>query len=280
MTRVRNNNTELIKCELCGNKFKSITNSHLKNKHNMTTIEYKQQFPNSNMISENHLNKLSEWFNSEEGKSNAKKQILKQQTNPLRAKNALKVVKSDEYRKHQSMVMKEVVHNNPDKFKIMFESIKGEQHHHYGKSNYQRWADKYGIDIAESKLKDWKLKNKIPGGSKNTKIELKVKDILDKNGIVNIHQYDEIKSYYVDFYLPDINLVLEVDGDYWHANPLKYNAKDSIKYPGGRVLLAEEVWQKDLDRKNDIISMGYSYENVYGSEITEEVVLNKVLKYY
>lgn len=68
MTRVRDNITELIKCELCGKKFKSITNSHLKNKHNMTTMEYKQQFSNSNMISESHLNKLSEWFNSEYGR--------------------------------------------------------------------------------------------------------------------------------------------------------------------------------------------------------------------
>lgn len=280
MTRVRNNNTDLIKCELCGNTFKSITNSHLKNKHNMTTDEYKKQFPNSNMISKDHLNKLSEWFNSDKGKSNAKKQILKQQTNPLRAKNALKAVKSDTYRKNHSDIMKKVVYNNPDKFKVMFKSIKGKEHHHYGKSNYQRWVDKYGIDIAKLKLKDWKLKNKIPGGSKNTKIELKVKNILDKNGIANIHQYDKIKSYYVDFYLPDINLVLEVDGDYWHANPSKYSAKDSIKYPGGRVLLAEEVWQKDLKRKNDIISLGYFYENVYGSEITEEFVLSKILKYY
>jgi len=280
MTRAQNNNTEKIKCELCNKYFKSITNSHLKHKHNLTTLEYKQQFPNARMISDDHLSILGTWFNSNEGKQNARNNLKIQRNNPKRAKNALKAVQSDEYKQKQSMIMKDVVRKYPSKFSTMFSSIKGKDHHHYGKSNYDRWVDKYGTDIANQKLLNWKLKNKIPGGSKNTKIELKVKEIFEKNNINYVHQYDKIKSYYVDFYLPDINLVFEVDGDYWHANPSKYSSGDIIKYPGNRIVPVTEVWNRDLVRKNDIISMGYYYENIYGSEITEQSVLDKILKYY
>ena len=38
-----------------------------------------------------------------------------------------------------------------------------------------------------------------------------------------------IHSYYIesigkiyDFYLPDYNIIIEVDGDFWHCNPIKH----------------------------------------------------------
>jgi hypothetical protein len=47
-------------CQLCNKKMKSITNSHLLNKHNITVEEYKLKFPNSKIISESTSNVLSE----------------------------------------------------------------------------------------------------------------------------------------------------------------------------------------------------------------------------
>ena len=41
---VVNPNIKLIECKICGEKFKSITNTHLKEKHNMTQLEYKIKF--------------------------------------------------------------------------------------------------------------------------------------------------------------------------------------------------------------------------------------------
>ena len=37
---------ELIKCVICGQKFKRVTNTHLRN-HKMTMKEYKQKYPNA-----------------------------------------------------------------------------------------------------------------------------------------------------------------------------------------------------------------------------------------
>lgn len=43
------------------------------------------------------------------------------------------------------------------------------------------------------------------------------------------HYYaPSIKSFY-DYYLPDYNIIIETDGDYWHANPKFYENKEKNK---------------------------------------------------
>ena len=55
------NKTEnIVVCQICNEKMKSITNTHLKNKHNMDIEQYKLKFPNSKIISETTSKKLSE----------------------------------------------------------------------------------------------------------------------------------------------------------------------------------------------------------------------------
>lgn len=53
------------------------------------------------------------------------------------------------------------------------------------------------------------------------------KDFLDKLGINYQWQFEakDICRFY-DFYLPDSNILLEIDGDYWHSNPKMYDRDD------------------------------------------------------
>ena len=48
-------------------------------------------------------------------------------------------------------------------------------------------------------------------------------DFLDKLGVKYIYQY-EAKSIgrFFDFFLPQSNVLIEVDGDFWHGNPKIY----------------------------------------------------------
>lgn len=48
-----------VVCKLCGEKLKSISNTHLINKHNITTFEYKLKFPNEKIVSETVSHKIS-----------------------------------------------------------------------------------------------------------------------------------------------------------------------------------------------------------------------------
>lgn len=49
-----------VTCQLCNEKMKSISNTHLKNKHKISVEEYKLKFPNSKIVSESTSNILSE----------------------------------------------------------------------------------------------------------------------------------------------------------------------------------------------------------------------------
>lgn len=52
-------------------------------------------------------------------------------------------------------------------------------------------------------------------------------DFLDKLHINYQWQFEakDIQRFY-DFYLPDSNILIEIDGDYYHANPEKYDVND------------------------------------------------------
>jgi very-short-patch-repair endonuclease len=66
----------------------------------------------------------------------------------------------------------------------------------------------------------------------DTRIEKILVDILSSLKIDFVHPYNlELNSIRreFDFYLPDLNLLIECDGDYWHANPSLYQTKDHIQ---------------------------------------------------
>jgi len=75
------------------------------------------------------------------------------------------------------------------------------------------------------KMSDTAIQNIIKTGKvKRSKLEYKFEAILELLEIKYIHSY-YIKSIgkIFDFYLPDYNVLIEVDGDFWHCNPIKFD---------------------------------------------------------
>jgi very-short-patch-repair endonuclease len=76
----------------------------------------------------------------------------------------------------------------------------------------------------------------------NTKPEREIKAELIKRGYKEgtdfIHQYKFMNKFMCDFCFPQKKLVIEVDGDFWHANP--------EKYPEGSILHKHQL--KDIGR--------------------------------
>ena len=56
----------------------------------------------------------------------------------------------------------------------------------------------------------------------NTTPHKMVSELLNKMGIEHINEYD-CKYFVTDIYLTDYQLMIEINGDYWHCNPTKYN---------------------------------------------------------
>ena len=66
--------------------------------------------------------------------------------------------------------------------------------------------------------------NRGVGKTTDTKPELRFKFILDKFNILYEHPYEvnlENRIASVDFYLPEKDLLVEIDGEYWHPNKLE-----------------------------------------------------------
>ncbi|MCK4357323.1 MAG: DUF559 domain-containing protein [Candidatus Cloacimonetes bacterium] len=108
----------------------------------------------------------------------------------------------------------------------------GEKNPNYGK---------HPSDAAKRKMREkaiQRLQNH-PGPFKDTKPELKMKEILNELNIPFEHQF-RLGNHLFDFRILNTNILIEVDGDYWHGN-LKIFKK----------LSKRQLKQKQKDIKNE-----------------------------
>lgn len=88
----------------------------------------------------------------------------------------------------------------------------------YGVSKAMEYKDKLR---AASPVRMSKFKRKV------TKPELIVRSLLQGLGVSFVEQAI-LGPYTVDFLIPDSRLVVQADGDYWHANPEVYPNDDNL----------------------------------------------------
>ena len=134
---------------------------------------------------------------------------------------------------------------------------------------------KHGEEIANEKMQDWMSKNIIPTKSKYTSGEMYLIEILDRHNIKYETQY-VILNYYVDFFLPDKNLVIEIQGDYWHCSPRRYKEDDYVKFPGRGLVKVSDIWQRDGMRFEKIKSLGYNIIGLFSHDLNEEYILKQL----
>lgn len=94
--------------------------------------------------------------------------------------------------------------------------------------------------------------NGIPKGS--SKLEYRIKDICEKNNISFKHQFF-INRHSYDFKF-NKNIILEVQGDFWHANPKIYQENDILCF-GKDKKTAKQIWEKD--KNNKLLAEKYGY---------------------
>ena len=105
------------------------------------------------------------------------------------------------------------------------------------------WSNATENDIARITAKASKTKS--INGFYSSSLETLFCGILDSLGISYTRQF-HIKGYRhpYDFRLCGSNIIIEINGNYWHANPKYYKSTDIIKYPG-KSIKAEDVWERD-----------------------------------
>ena len=121
-------------------------------------------------------------------------------------------------------------------------------------------------------IKSGKIKSTI-----TSKKEKYIILFLKKLGFTPIQSY-RIDTKICDVYIPELNLIIEYFGDYWHCNPTKYN---SDYYNQKKMKTAEEIWEYDRMKVDLIKSYGYNLEIIWETDLkyNNEKLIKIVEKY-
>jgi G:T-mismatch repair DNA endonuclease (very short patch repair protein) len=86
--------------------------------------------------------------------------------------------------------------------------------------------------------------------------------------------------FWYDFYLPDRNLLIEFQGDYWHANPRKYPSGTLMKFWHQKPRLVEEIWRLDAEKQRAADGAGFKISHIWEMDFKRkglEVVMAEAL---
>jgi len=162
------------------------------------------------------------------------------------------------------------------------------------KTNLERYGTTCFLDNKELKKKwesEYFLKNgmsTIQNASKSlfkkrsTKIEEKIKTILEKNSIEFKKNFfircgsgkNEFRIY--DFYLKKYNLLIEADGDYWHANPKFYKNRKLNETQNKNI--KNDIFKNELAIKKSFNIIRF-WENEINDINFENFIIEKIKEY-
>ncbi len=160
--------------------------------------------------------------------------------------------------------------------KINFEKRTGRSYSDFqSEIQVRRWENT--SDEEKQKIVQKVIKTKIENGSfsiKRSSIEILIEEILNSIGVDYRIQWfihnknSDIKFY--DFLIPNKKILIEVNGDFWHANPLIYNNTDLLSFPGGLVI-AEDIWQKDYEKHKIAIDNNFNIIYIWEKDIKNNI---------
>jgi len=115
-------------------------------------------------------------------------------------------------------------------------------------------------------------RNKLFNYKGTSSLESKVSEILNLLSVSYTTQFP-ISGKIFDFKINNTNILIEVNGDYWHCNPIKYKINERVKFPGG-LKKVEDIWKKDSDKKNKAEKQGYKVIYIWEDDIKKGNLYN------
>jgi len=112
--------------------------------------------------------------------------------------------------------------------------------------------------------------NKLSIGKHSPKTtEVRMEKILKQNSIAYIKQFylSFKKTWRIYDFLINNNFIIEMQGNYFHANPKFFKSEDIIKV-GRRKRKAIEIWKYDQEKRIFVEQMGYIFLAIWESDFT------------
>lgn len=125
-----------------------------------------------------------------------------------------------------------------------------------------------------SKLTD-EQKNKLFNYNGTSKLETVISESLNNLSIGYTTQYP-LGGKLFDFKISNTNILIEVNGDYWHCNPTIYQINENIKLPGGYKKVSD-IWKKDEIKRKIAEKKGYKVVYIWEEEIKKSNDINSLV---
>lgn len=142
----------------------------------------------------------------------------------------------------------------------------------------KKWDDGLMEDVRK-KMSDI-MKTRIANGELKSYNRSKAEDeiiLLLKNKYLVIPNYI-IESKIFDIYIPDLNLLIEYNGDYWHSNPKIY---DENYFNKKKNKTAKEIWLYDKNKLDLSKKYAYNCEVVWESDYKKNKnIIKKIITKY
>ena len=178
-------------------------------------------------------------------------------------------------------------------FQDYLKSKLGEKEYHDRKAKRSKnvWANKTAEEknnwLNKSIRKAILSNNRVPG-SNCSKAEIEFTKRLVELGFEIETQFKVFNKkdkfgvnhyYFFDVRLKDTNILIEFNGDYYHANPLIYKEEDIVTFHT-KEYLVKEIWERDKLKKLCAEKAGYNIIYIWESEFNsgnfEEILFDKL----
>lgn len=256
----------MVECRLCKKCMKRVTSSHLK-KHEISTNEYLRLFPDAELFSDelrHAYGKHARENNPMHNPISVDKVRIKLKDRPKSEQHkknlsAAKTGKSwgrhtDEHKENMKVISKNNMNIRlasgwrPPKWTEQRKVERSEFMHgnklgmngHHNKNKKLNLSPEQRTERSKKRV-DFLKTNVTP--KTNTSIELLFIEYCNDNNIEFVHQFPihtDNGSWLYDFLLPNLNLLVEVDGEYWHSTAKQINRdviKNNIAKKNGYTLL-------------------------------------------
>lgn len=193
----------------------------------------------------------------------------------------------DDYNKSRSVTVENLINRHGEKIGLEIWEKYCDRQKYTTSLNY--FIEKYGKIEGEAKYNNFCEKRLIEVGYSDlsqklfriidSKFNNRYKTYYGINNGEKMFNHDD-GVYYLDYYIEDLNIGIEFNGDIWHANPDIYESED-ITFPFKNNLKASDIWEKDKI-KNDFLKTKLEkliiiWENDIKRDGLEKSI-NKILK--
>lgn len=262
----------MYKCKICSKEFKkekslyfhvAVSFGKEKNRKHCSVLEYKAKYEN-NMLSEENIRNM----------------YLEKKMSAIQIADILKIYKYQVYELLKLYSIKTRTNSEASKLQFKRNPVWNKNKNKYEHTSIKKYAEaRIGKNnpfytaphFEERYKKNAEMLRKVQKrfGTKNpASTEKRMIKILDSMPIQYIRNFSiKYKTTWRTYdFLIENKFILEVNGDYWHANPKYYN-KDYIVVSGSSQKKAEDIWLYDKIKRELAIENGYRFFVIWEQEL-------------